>query len=97
MKKTYISDLLSHMLPEWVPYFIWYTLEDMSAPQGSRQVFELTRTDTGQHVCHTQENYKYEDDFECSDTEAVDATVIVIRDNDRTIMMLKCEETEQGS
>ncbi len=97
MGEVYISDLLSHTLPEWGPFLILSTMGDMDTPQGSRQVFEFTRTDTGQHVRYTQENYKYEDDFKCSDTEAVDATVIVIRDHDSITMMLECEETEQNS
>ncbi len=94
MGEIYISDLLSHTLPEWVPYLIWYTMEDMNTLQGSRQIFEFTKTDTSQHIRHTQEIPKYEDVFEFSATDAVNATVVVIRDNDRTIMMLKCEEDE---
>ncbi len=92
MGKTYISDLFSHTLPEWVPHFIWYTMDDMNAPQGSRQVFEFTRTDTGQHVRHTQKIPKYENVLKFSAADAVNATVIVIRDNDRITMMLECEE-----
>ncbi len=97
MGEVYISDLLSHTLPEWVPHFIWYTMDDMGAPQGSRHIFELTRTDAGQHIRHTQEYPKYEDAIEFTYPDAVNATVVAIRDNNRTIMMLKGEETEYNS
>ncbi len=94
MGEVYVSELLSRTLPEWVPYLIWYTMKDMKTPQGARQIFELTRTNTYQHIRHTQAIPAYENSFEFETPDAVNATVIVKRGNEGTVMMLKCEENE---
>ena len=52
------------------------------------QVFTLTKTPTGQHIVHEQEQppYRYELDVPCDD--AVDAKVFVIDDLTHSTMLL---------
>ena len=53
------------------------------------QVFTLTKTPTGQHIVHEQEQppYRYELDVPC-DGDAVDAKVFVIDDLTHSTMLL---------
>ena len=55
------------------------------------QVFILTKTPTGQHIVHTQEQppYRYELDVPCMN--AVDAKVFVIDDKTHSTMLLASE------
>ena len=52
------------------------------------QVFTLTKTPTGQHIVHTQEQppYRYELDVPCDD--AVDAKIFIIDDLTHSTMLL---------
>ena len=52
------------------------------------QVFTLTKTPTGQHIVHEQEQppYRYELDVPCDD--AVDAKVFIIDDLTHSTMLL---------
>ena len=55
------------------------------------QVFTLTKTPTGQHIVHTQEQppYYYELDVPC--TDAADVKVYVIDDGTYSTMLLASE------
>ena len=37
MKNVYVSQKIDQLLPEWVPYQLWYTLNDYDCFRGDRQ------------------------------------------------------------
>ena len=85
----YLTRGIQCTLPAWLVILLWHLIDRI--PDDRRdylQVFRLTRTDTGQHIVHTQEQppYSYEMDVPCSD--AVSAKIYVIDDQTHSTMLL---------
>ena len=79
-------------IPPWLIHLMWYMILTMeTAEKDYLQVFILTKTPTGQHIIHAQEQppYRYELDVPCMD--AVDAKVFVIDDKTHSTMLLASE------
>lgn len=79
-------------IPSWLVNLMWHMVATMETAQKDwLQVFILTKTPTGQHIVHEQEQppYRYELDVECPDT--VDAKVFVIDDRTYSTMLLANE------
>ena len=68
--------------------YVAHGLDDGSQGKGLPASFTLTKTPTGQHIVHEQEQppYRYELDVPCDD--AVDAKVFVIDDLTHSTMLL---------
>ena len=76
-------------IPSWLVRLIWFMVMTMEVPKKDYlQVFILTKTPTGQHIVHEQEQqpYRYELDVPCDD--AVNAKVFVIDDLTHSTMLL---------
>ena len=76
-------------IPAWLVNLMWHIVLTMEVPRKDYlQVFILTKTPTGQHIVHEQEQppYRYELDVECPD--AVDSKVFVIDDRTYSTMLL---------
>ena len=76
-------------IPSWLVNLMWHMVATMETAQKDwLQVFILTKTPTGQHIVHEQEQppYRYELEVECPD--AVDAKVFVIDDRTYSTMLL---------
>ena len=79
-------------IPPWLIHLMWYMILTMETDEKDYlQVFNLTKTPTGQHIIHTQEQppYRYELDVSCPD--AVDAKLFVIDDKTHSTMLLASE------
>lgn len=76
-------------IPSWLTNLMWYMVLTMEVEgKDCLQVFTLTKTPTGQHIVHKQEQppYHYELDVPCDD--AIDAKVFVIDDLTHSTMLL---------
>ena len=76
-------------IPSWLTNLMWHMVLTMEAEEKDYlQVFKLTKTPTGQHIVHEQEQppYRYELDIPCDD--AVNAKVFVIDDLTHSTMLL---------
>ena len=76
-------------IPSWLTNLMWHMVLTMEVKEKDYlQVFTLTKTPTGQHIVHEQEQplYRYELDVLCDD--AVDAKVFVIDDSTHSTMLL---------
>ncbi len=83
---------IASKIPSWLVRLMWHMVLTMEAEaKDYLQVFRLTKTSTGQHIVHTQEqpSYRYELDIPC--TDAVDAKVYVIDDGTHSTMLLASE------
>ena len=79
-------------IPSWLVNLIWCMVMTMEVPEKDYlQVFILTKTPTGQHIVHEQEQppYRYELEVECPD--AVDAKGFGIDDRTYSTMLLADE------
>ena len=79
-------------IPSWLTNLMWHIVLTMEVEgKDCLQVFTLTKTPTGQHIVHKQEQppYRYELEVECPD--AVDAKVFVIDDRTYSTMLLADE------
>lgn len=88
----YLTKGVQDTIPSWLILLMWSIVEGMQVEHKDYlQVFRLYRTDTGQHITHTQEQppYQYELDVPCAD--AVNAKIFVI-DNGTHSTMLLAEE-----
>ena len=88
----YLTKGVQSSIPSWLVTLLWHLIEIMSVEQKDYlQVFRLRRTDTGQHISHTQEQppYQYELDVPC--TDAVTAKIFVIDDGTHSTMLLADE------
>ena len=77
-------------IPSWLTNLMWHMVLTMEVEETDYlQVFTLTKTPTGQHIVHEQEQppYRYELDVPCDD-DAVDAKVFVIDDSTHSTMLL---------
>ena len=86
--KKYLTKGIYTSIPLEIQQFLWRAVETMPAPKDYLQVFTLTKTPTGQHIVHKQEQppYRYELDVPCDD--AVNAKVFVIDDLTHSTMLL---------
>jgi len=76
-------------IPAWLVHLMWHMVLTMEVEdQDYLQVFTLTKSPTGQHIVHEQEQplYRYELDVPCDD--AVNAKVFVIDDLTHSTMLL---------
>ena len=76
-------------IPSWLIDLIWCIVFSMKTEHKDYlQVFTLTKTPTGQHIVHEQEQspYRYELDVPCDD--AVNAKVFIIDDLTHSTMLL---------
>ena len=76
-------------IPVELADLMWHMVLTMEAEaKDYLQVFKLTKTPTGQHIVHMQEQppYRYELDVPCND--AVNAKVFVIDDLTHSTMLL---------
>ena len=90
--QKFLTRGIENEIPPWLIHLMWYMILTMeSAEKDYLQVFILTKTPTGQHIVHTQEqpSYRYELDVPC--TDAVDAKVFVIDDKTHSTMLLASE------
>ena len=79
-------------IPSWLTNLMWHMVLTMEVEETDYlQVFTLTKTPTGQHIVHEQEQppYRYELDVHCKC--AVDAKVYVIDDKTHSTMLLASE------
>ena len=73
-------------IPAWLANLMWHMVLTIEVPRKDYlQVFILTKTPTGQHIVHKQEELE----VECPD--AVDAKVFVIDDRTYSTMLLADE------
>ena len=85
----YITRGVQSEIPDALMLLMWQMIAAMrTAQKDYLQVFTLTKTPTGQHIVHEQEQptYRYELDGPCDD--AVDAKVFVIDDFTHSTMLL---------
>ena len=85
----YITRGVQGEIPDALMLLMWQMIAAMrTAQKDYLQVFTLTKTPTGQHIVHEQEQptYRYELDVPCDD--AVDAKVFVINDFTHSTMLL---------
>ena len=85
----YITRGVQGEIPDALMLLMWQMIAAMrTAQKDYLQVFILTKTPTGQHIVHEQEQptYRYELDVPCDD--AVDAKVFVIDDFTHSTMLL---------
>ena len=85
----YLTRGVQDTIPGWLVILLWHLFEIMPVEQKDYlQVFRLSRTGTGQHITHTQEQppYLYQMDVPC--TDAVDAKIFVIDDGTHSTMLL---------
>ena len=85
----YISRGVQSEIPDALMLLMWQMIAAMrTAQKDYLQVFTLTKTPTGQHIVHEQEQppYRYELDVPCDD--AVNAKVFVIDDLTHSTMLL---------
>ena len=77
--QKFLTRGVENEIPSWLINLMWHMVLTMEVPRKDYlQVFILTKTPTGQHIVHKQEQppYRYELDVPCDD--AVNAKVFVI-------------------
>ena len=84
--QKFLTHGITAQLPLWMINMLWLMI--LTSEKDYLQVFTLTKTPTGQHIVHEQEQppYRYELDVPCDD--AVDAKVFVIDDSTHSTMLL---------
>ena len=90
--QKFLTRGVQNEIPSWLIDLIWCMVFSMKTRHKDYlQVFTLTKTPTGQHIVHEQEQplYRYKLDVECAD--AVDAKVLVIDDRTYSTMLLADE------
>ena len=87
--QKFLTHGITAQLPLWMINMLWLMI--LTSEKDYLQVFTLTKTPTGQHIVHEQEQplYRYELDVPCDD--AVDAKVFVIDDLTHSTMLLAKE------
>ena len=90
--QKFLTRGVQNEIPSWLIDLIWCIVFSMKTEHKDYlQVFTLTKTPTGQHIVHEQEQppYHYELDVECPN--AVDAKVFMIDDRTYSTMLLADE------
>lgn len=85
----YLTRGIQCTLPAWLVILLWNLIDRIPDEQRDYlQVFRLSRTATGQHITHEQEqpSYSYEMDIPCDG--AVNAKIFVIDDQTHSTMLL---------
>ena len=84
--QKFLTHGITAQLPLWMINMLWLMI--LTPAKDYLQVFTLTKTPTGQHIVHVQEQqpYRYELDVPCDD--AVNAKVFVIDDLTHSTMLL---------
>ena len=84
--QKFLTHGITAQLPLWMINLLWLMI--LTSEKDYLQVFTLTKTPTGQHIVHEQEQplYRYELDVPCDD--AVTAKVFVIDDLTHSTMLL---------
>ena len=84
--QKFLTHGITAQLPLWMINLWWLMI--LTSEKDYLQVFTLTKTPTGQHIVHEQEQqpYRYELDVPCDD--AVNAKVFVIDDLTHSTMLL---------
>ena len=84
--QKFLTHGITAQLPLWMINMLWLMI--LTSEKDYLQVFTLTKTPTGQHIVHEQEQplYRYELDVPCDD--AVTAKVFVIDDLTHSTMLL---------
>ena len=84
--QKFLTHGITAQLPLWMINMLWLMI--LTSEKDYLQVFTLTKTPTGQHIVHEQEQptYRYELDVPCDD--AVDAKVFIIDDLTHSTMLL---------
>ena len=84
--QKFLTHGITAQLPLWIIIMLWLMI--LTSEKDYLQVFTLTKTPTGQHIVHEQEQppYRYELDVPCDD--AVNAKVFVIDDLTHSTMLL---------
>ena len=88
----YITRGVQGEIPDSLMLLMWQMIAAMrTAQKDYLQVFTLTKTPTGQHIVHEQEQppYRYELDVSCDN--AVDTKVFVIDDLTHSTMLFSEE------
>ena len=90
--QKFLTRGVENEIPSWLINLMWHMVLTMEVEEKDYlQVFTLTKTPTGQHIIHEQEQppYRYKLDVSCDN--AVDTKVFVI-DNLTHSTMLLAEE-----
>lgn len=83
---------MENEIPSWLINLMWHMVLTMEVPRKDYlQVFILTKTPTGQHIVHEQEQPPYRYELEVEYPDAVDAKVFVIDDRTYSTMLLADE------
>ena len=88
--QKFLTSGVQNEIPSCLIDLVWCMVFSMKTEHKDYlQVFTLTKTPTGQHIVHEQEQppYRYELDVPCDD-DAVDAKVFVIDDSTHSTMLL---------
>lgn len=92
MENRYITQGIASDIPLWLQNLLWFLRDSMQVEQKDYlQVFDLTRTDTGQHIVHRQEQPPYERTLDVPCDDAVTARIFIINDKDYVTMLLANE------
>lgn len=84
--QKFLTHGITAQLPLWIINMLWLMI--LTSEKDYLQVFTLTKSPTGQHIVHEQEQlpYRYELDVPCDD--AVNAKVFIIDDLTHSTMLL---------
>ena len=84
--QKFLTHGITAQLPLWIINMLWLMI--LTSEKDYLQVFTLTKSPTGQHIIHEQEQplYRYELDVPCDD--AVNAKVFVIDDLTHSTMLI---------
>ena len=94
MKNVYVSQKIEQKLPEWVPYQLWYTLNDCGCFHGCRQECLFYLEDGQQCLSIVQAEPPARFVISFSAEQPVSACIVIRRQDERVVMMLAEEEAE---
>lgn len=90
--QKFLTRGVENEIPSWLINLMWHMVLTMEVPRKDYlQVFILTKTPTGQHIVHEQEQPPYRYELEVEYPDAVDAKVFVIDDRTYSTMLLADE------
>ena len=90
--QKFLTRGVENEIPSWLINLMWHIVLTMEVEgKDCLQVFTLTKTPTGQHIIHEQEQppYRYKLDVSCDN--AVDTKVFVIDDLTHSTMLFSEE------
>lgn len=90
--QKFLTRGVENEIPSWLINLMWHMVLTMEVPRKDYlQVFILTKTPTGQHIVHEQEQPPYRYELEVEYPDAVDAKVFMIDDRTYSTMLLADE------